>query len=154
MDYKAFNKVTVKNQYPLPRIDDLFYQLSGVKVFSRIDLRSGYYQIRIAEGDKEKITYCTRYGSYKFLLMPFRLTNAPTTFCTFMNNIFREWLDDFVVIYIDNILVYNNSMEEHVEHFRKVFQRLRKNKLYAKFEKCEFGVTKVDFLGHRIIMMV
>jgi hypothetical protein len=91
-----------------------------------------------------------RYGSYKFLVMLFGLTNAPTTFYTFMNDIFRKWFDDFVVIYIDDILVYNNSMEEHVEHLRKVFQRLRENKLYAKFEKCEFGVTKVDFLGHTI----
>ncbi len=82
--------------------------------------------------------------------MPFGLTNAPTTFCTLMNNIFREWFDDFVVIYIDNILVYNNFMEEHVEHLQKVFQRLKENKLYAKFEKCKFGVIKVDFLGHKI----
>jgi len=85
-------------------------------VFSRIDLRFGYYQIRIAERNEEKIICCTRYGSYKFLVMPFGLTNAPTTFCTLMNNVFREWLDDFVVVYIDDILVYSNSMEEHVEH--------------------------------------
>ncbi len=83
-------------------------------------------------------------------MIPLGLTNAPATFCTLMNDIFREWLDDFVVVYIDNILVYSNSMEEHVEHLRKVFQRLRENKLYAKFEKCEFGVSEVDFLGHRI----
>ncbi len=119
-------------------------------MFSRIDLRSGYYQIRIVEGDEKKTTCCTRYGSYEFLVMPFKFTNALATFCTLMNDIFHEWLDDFVVIYIDDILVYNNFMEEHVEHFRKVFQTLRENKLYIKFEKCEFGVTKVDFLGHRI----
>jgi hypothetical protein len=82
--------------------------------------------------------------------MPFGLTNAPATFCTLMNDIFREWLDDFVVVYIDDILVYSSSMEEHAEHLRKVFQRLKENKLYAKFEKCEFGVSEVDFLGHRI----
>jgi hypothetical protein len=147
VDYKALNKATVKNQYPLPRINDLFDRLSGAKVFSRIDLRSGYYQIRIVEGDEEKIACRTRYGSYEFLVMPFGLTNAPATFCTLMNDIFREWLDDFVVVYIDDILIYSGSLEEYAEHLRKVFQRLRENKLYAKLEKCEFGVTEVDFLG-------
>jgi hypothetical protein len=150
VDYRALNKATVKNRYPLPRIDDLFDRLSGAKVFSRNDLGSGYYQIRIAEGDEEKTAYRTRYGSYEFLVMPFGLTNAPATFCTLMNDIFREWLDDFIVVYIDDILIYSGSLEEHEEHLRKVFQRLGENKLYAKLEKCEFGVTEVDFLGHRI----
>jgi hypothetical protein len=150
VDYKAFNKATVKSRYPLPRIDDLFDCLSGAKVFSRIDLHSGYYQIRIAEGDEKKTTCRTRYGSYEFLVMPFGLTNAPATFCTFMNDIFRDWLHDFVVVYIDDILIYSGSLEEHAEHLRKVFQRLRENKLYAKLKKCKFGVTKVDFLRHRI----
>ncbi len=150
VDYRALNKATVKNRYPLPRIDDLFDRLSGAKVFSRIDLRSGYYQIRIAEGDEEKTACRTRYGSYEFMVKPFGLTNAPATFCTLMNDIFREWLDDFVVVYIDDILIYSSSLEEHAEHLRKVFQRLRENKLYAKLEKCEFGVTEVDFLRHRI----
>jgi hypothetical protein len=150
VDYRTFNKATVKNWYPLLRIDDLFDCLSKAKVFSTIDLRSGYYQIRIAKGDEENTTCRTRYGSYKFLVMPFGLTNAPTTFCTLMNDIFQEWLDDFVVVYIDDILIYSGSLEEHAEHLRKVFQRLRENKLYAKFEKCKFGVTEVDFLGHRI----
>jgi hypothetical protein len=102
------------------------------------------------EGDEEKIACRTRYGSYKFMMMPFGLTNAPATFCTLMNDIFRESLDDFVVVYIDDILIYSGSLEEHVEHLQKVFQRLRENKLYVKLEKCEFGVTEVDFLGHRI----
>ncbi len=150
VDYRALNKATVKNRYLLPRIDDLFDRLLGAKVFTRIDLRSGYYQIRIAEGDEEKTACCTKYGSYEFLVMPFGLTNAPATFCTLMNDIFWKWLDDFVVVYIDNILIYNGSLEEHAEHLRKVFQKLRENKLYAKLEKCEFGVTEVDFLGHRI----
>jgi hypothetical protein len=150
VDYGALNKVTVKNRYPLPQIDDLFDRLSGVKAFSRIDLRSGYYQIRIAEGDEEKTACRTRYGSYEFLVMPFGLTNAPATFCTLMNDIFREWLDDFVIVYINDILISSGSLEEHAEHLRKVFQRLRENKLYAKLEKCEFGVTEVDLLGHRI----
>jgi hypothetical protein len=151
VDYRALNKATVKNRYPLPRIDDLFDHLSGAKVFSRIDLHLGYYQIRIAEGDEEKTACRTRYGSYEFLVMPFGLTNAPATFCNLMNDIFQEWLDDFVVVYIDDILIYSDSLEEHAEHLRKVFQKLREYKLYAKLEKCEFGVTEVDFLGHRII---
>jgi hypothetical protein len=150
MDYRALNKATVKNRYPLLQIDDLFYCLSGAKVFSKIDLRSRYYQIRIAEGDEKKTACHTRYGSYEFLVMPFGLTNAPATFCTLMNDIFREWLDDFVVVYIDDILIYNGSLKEHAEHLHKVFQRLRENKLYVKLEKCEFGVTEVDFLRHRI----
>ncbi len=150
VDYRALNKATVKNRYPLLRIDDLFDRLSRAKVFSRIDLRSKYYQIRIAKGDQEKTACRTRYGSYEFLVMPFGLTNAPATFCTLMNDIFREWLDDFVVVYIDNILIYSGSLEEHEEHLRKVFQRLSENKLYAKLEKCKFGVMEVDFLGHRI----
>jgi hypothetical protein len=150
VDYRAFNKVTVKNRYPLPRIDDLFDRLSGAIVFSRIDLHSWYYQIRVTKGDKEKTTCRTRYGSYEFLVMPYGLTSAFATFCTFMHDIFQEWLNDFVVIYIDNILMYSGSLEGHVEHLWKVFQRLRENKLYAKFEKCKFGVTEVDFLGHKI----
>jgi hypothetical protein len=150
VDYKTLNKATVKNRYPLLHINDLFDRLSGAKVFSRIDLRSGYYQIQIAEGDEEKIACRTKYGSYEFLVMLFGFTNAPATFCTLMNDIFCEWLDDFVVVYIDDILIYNSSLEEHAEHLRKVFQKLRENKLYAKLEKCEFGVTEVDFLGHRI----
>ncbi len=120
-------------------------------MFSRIDLCSRYYQIWITEGDEEKIACHTRYGSYEFLVMPFGLTNAPVTFYTLMNDIFRERFDDFVVVYIDDILIYSSSLEEHAEHLRKVFQKLRENKLYAKLEKCEFGVTEVDFLGHRII---
>jgi hypothetical protein len=150
VDYITLNKVTVKNQYPLPQINDLFDRLLRTKMFRRIDLHSRYYQIQIAQGDEEKIACRTRYGSYEFLVMPFRLTNAPATFCTLMNDIFRGWLDDFVVVYIDNILIYNNSMEEHAEHLQKVFQKLRENKLYAKSEKCEFRVSKVDFLGHKI----
>jgi hypothetical protein len=150
VNYKALNKATTKNRYPLPRIDDLFDRLSGAKVFSRIDLHLRYYQIRISEGDEEKTACRTRYGSYEFLVMPFGLTNAPTTFCTLMNDIFWEWLDDFVIIHIDDILIYSRSLEEHAEHLWKVFRRLRENKLYAKLEKCEFGVMEVDFLGHRI----
>jgi len=116
VDYRALNKAMVKNQYPLLRINDLFDRLSGAKVFNRIDLRSGYYEIWIAEGDEEKTACHIKYGSYEFMVMPFGLTNAPATFCTLMNDIFREWLDDFVVVYIDDILIYNSSLEEHAEH--------------------------------------
>jgi hypothetical protein len=139
VDYRTLNKATVKNWYHLFRIDDLFDCLSGTKVFSRIDLRSGYYQIQIAEGDEEKIVCRTRYGSYEFLVMPFGLTNAPATFCTLMNDIFREWLDDFVVVYIDDILIFNSSLEEHAEHLRKVFQRLRKTSCMPSLRSANLG---------------
>jgi hypothetical protein len=130
VDYRSFNKVTVKNRYPLPRINDLFDWLLGVKMLNKIDLCLWYYQSWIAQEDEEKTTCRKRYDSYELLVMPFGFTNAPTTFCTFMNNIFRKWLDDFVIVYIDENLVYNNYMEKHVEHFLKVFQRLRNNKSY------------------------
>jgi hypothetical protein len=121
VDYKTLNKVMVKNWYPWLRIDDLFDQLLKAKVFSRIDfICSRYYQIQIVEKDEKNTTCHTRCGSYEFLIMLFGFTNAPATFCTSMNDNFCKWLNDFVVIYIDDILVYNNSMEEHVEHFRKV----------------------------------
>jgi hypothetical protein len=129
VDYKALNKVTVKNSYPLPRINDLFNRLLGAKLFSRINLHSRYYQIRIAKRDEEKTTCRTRYGSYELLVMPFGFTNAPTTFCTLMNDIFRKWLDDFVVVYTNDILVYSNFMEQHVKNLWKVFQKLKENKL-------------------------
>jgi hypothetical protein len=116
VDYKALNKATVKNQYPLPRIDDLFDQLSKAELFSRIEKHLRYYQIQIGEGDEEKIAYHTRYGSYEFLVMPFGFNNAPATFSTLINDIFRKWLDDFVVVYIDDILIYSGSLEEHAEH--------------------------------------
>ena len=119
VDYRALNKVTVKNSYPLPRIDDLFDRLAGAKYFSRIDLRSRYHQIWIAQGDEEKTACRTRYGSFEFLVMPFGLCNAPATFTTLMNNIFHEYLDDFVIIYIDDILVYSKTVEEHASILRR-----------------------------------
>ena len=150
VDYRALNKVTVKNSYPLPLIDDLFDQLAEAENFSRIDLRSGYHQIRIAQGDEEKTAYQTRYGSFELLVMPFGLCNAPATFTTLINNIFHEYLDDFMIIYIDDILVYSKTAEEHAEHLEKVFQKLRSNKLYAKGDKCNWGKLRIKFLGHEL----
>ncbi|XP_057540771.1 uncharacterized protein LOC130818625, partial [Amaranthus tricolor] len=138
IDYRELNKVTVKNKYPLPRIDDLFDQLRGAGIFSKIDLRSGYHQLRIAEGDIHKTAFRTRYGHYEFTVMPFGLTNAPAAFMCLMNQVFGAYLDKFVVIFIDDILVYSKDREEHQEHLRFVLQTLRENKLYAKLSKCEF----------------
>ncbi|XP_050212403.1 uncharacterized protein LOC126663714, partial [Mercurialis annua] len=148
IDYRALNKITVKNKYPIPLIADLFDQLGDARWFSKLDLRSGYWQVRIADGDAPKTTCVTRYGSYEFLVMPFGLTNAPATFCTLMNRVFQPFLDKFVVVYLDDIVVYSNTLEEHVDHLRQVFQVLRENELYVKKEKCDFAQKEVMFLGH------
>ncbi|PKI72750.1 hypothetical protein CRG98_006835 [Punica granatum] len=148
IDYRALNKLTVKNKYPIPLIADLFDQLGEAQWFSKLDLRSGYYQVRIAEGDEPKTTCVTRYGSYKFLVMPFGLTNALATFCTLMNKVLHPFLDRFVVVYLDDNVVYSQSLEDHVEHLRQVFEVLRENSLYVKREKCAFDKRKVPFLGH------
>ncbi|KAL0540168.1 hypothetical protein IC582_024398 [Cucumis melo] len=148
IDYRELNKVTVKNRYPLPRIDDLFDQLQGATVFSKIDLRSGYHQLRIKDGDVPKTTYRSRYGHYEFIVMSFGLTNAPAVFMDLMNRVFREFLDTFVIVFIDDILIYSKTEAEHEEHLRIVLQTLRDNKLYAKFSKCEFWLKQVSFLGH------
>ncbi|KAA0040470.1 pol protein [Cucumis melo var. makuwa] len=142
------NKVTVKNKYPLPRIDDLFDQLQGATVFSKIDLRSGYHQLRIKDGDVRKTAFRSRYGHYEFIVMSFGLTNAPVVFMDLMNRVFREFLDTFVIVFIDDILIYSKTEAEHEEHLRIVLQTLRDNKLYAKFSKCEFWLKQVSFLGH------
>lgn len=138
IDYRQLNKVTVKNKYPLPRIDDLFDQLQGAKVFSMIDLRSGYHQLWIKDDDIPKTTFYTRYRHYEFLVMSFRLTNAPATFMDLMNRVFRPYLDQFIIVFTDDILVYFKSSEEHEEHLRIALQTLRDHKLYVKFNKCEF----------------
>ncbi|XP_043717547.1 uncharacterized protein LOC122665462 [Telopea speciosissima] len=150
IDYRALNKVTIKNKYPIPLIADLFDRLGGARYFTKLDLRSGYYQVRIAEGDEAKTTCVTRYGSYEFLVMPFGLTNAPATFCTLMNKVFHPYLDKFVVVYLDDIVVYSNTLEEHVQHLRIVFKVLKDNQLYVKKEKCSFAQEEVMFLGHKI----
>ncbi|KAL0544440.1 hypothetical protein IC582_019555 [Cucumis melo] len=148
IDYRELNKVTVKNRYPLPRIDDLFDQLQGATVFSKIDLRSGYHQLRIKDEDVPKTAFRSRYGHYEFIVMSFGLTNAPALFMDLMNRVFREFLDTFVIVFIDDILIYSKTEAEHEEHLRMVLQTLRDNKLYAKFSKCEFWLKQVSFLGH------
>lgn len=148
VDYRALNKITVKNKYPLPRIDELLDRLKGAKYFSKIDLRSGYHQVRIEESDVPKTAFRTRYGHFEFLVLPFGLTNAPATFMHMMQSIFRPHLDDFVIVFLDDILIYSKTRDEHEQHVEKVLQLLRQNKLYAKESKCEFFKNEVSFLGH------
>ncbi|GJS20600.1 putative reverse transcriptase domain-containing protein [Tanacetum coccineum] len=150
IDYRELNKLTVKNRYPLPRIDDLFDQLQGSQFFSKIDLRSGYHQLRVHEDDIPKTTFRTRYGHFEFTVMPFGLTNAPAMFMDLMNRVCRSYLDKFVIVFIDDILIYSKTQEEHVEHLRLVLEQLKKEKLYAKFSKCESWQREVWFLGHVI----
>ena len=132
------NRVTIKNKYPLPRIKDLFDQLKGLRFFSKIDLRSGYHQMRVKEEDIPKTTFFTRYGHYEFMVMPFGLTNAPTTFMDMMNHIYKKYLDQSIVVFMDDILVYSKTQEEHEVHLRIALHILRENELFEKKEKCEF----------------
>jgi Reverse transcriptase (RNA-dependent DNA polymerase) len=148
VDYRQLNKMTIKNKYPLPRIDDLMDQLVGACIFSKIDLRSGYHQIRVKQEDISKTAFRTRYGHYEYLVMPFGVTNAPGVFMEYMNRVFHPYLDNFVVVFIDDILVYSKTREEHEEHLRIVLQTLRDRQLYAKLSKCEFWLGEVSFLGH------
>ena len=150
IDYRQLNKVTVKNKYPLPRIDDLFDQLQGSQCFSKIDLHSGYHQLKIKSEDIPKTAFRTRYGHYEFLVMSFGLTNAPAAFMDLMNRVFKPFLDHFVIVFIDDILVYSKNREEHEQHLRLALQTLREYELYAKFSKCEFWLDNVTFLGHVI----
>ncbi|GJV07555.1 putative reverse transcriptase domain-containing protein [Tanacetum coccineum] len=148
IDYRELNKLTVKNRYPLPRIDDLFDQLQGSRFFSKIDLRSGYHQLRVHEDDIPKTAFRTRYGHFEFTVMPFGLTNAPAIFMDLMNRVCKPYLDKFVIVFIDDILIYSKTKEDHEVHLGLVLELLRKEKLYAKFSKCEFWLQEVHFLGH------
>ena len=150
IDYRQLNRVTIRNQYPLPRIDELFNQLQGSRVYSKIDLRSRYHQLRVQESDVPKTAFRTRYGHYEFLVMPFGLTNSPAAFMDMMNRVFSPYLDKFVIVFIADILVYSGSLEEHSEHLRIVLQTLRERQLYAKLSKCRFWLDMVAFLGHVI----
>jgi len=148
IDYRELNKLTVKNRYPLPRIDDLFDQLQGATCFSKIDLRSGYHQLRVHEDDIPKTAFRTRYGHFEFTVSPFGLTNAPAVFMDLMNRVCRPYLDRFVIVFIDDILIYSKSKAEHEQHLRTILQMLKQEQLYAKFSKCEFWLKEVQFLGH------
>jgi hypothetical protein len=150
VDYHALNEVTIKNKYPLPRIDDLFDQLHGACVFSKIDLRLGYHQLKVQECDTMKTAFVSRYGLYEFMVMS-GLTNAPTYFMYMMNKVFMEYLDKFIMVFIDNILVYSRSEEEHEGHLRLVLQKLRDHKLYAKLSKYELWLKQFALLGHVIL---
>nr|GFC39697.1 putative reverse transcriptase domain-containing protein [Tanacetum cinerariifolium] len=150
IDYRELNKLTVKNRYPLPRIDDLFDQLQRSSLYSKIDLRSGYHQLRVQEGNIPKTTFRTRYGHYEFQIMPFGLTNTPTVFMNLMNRVCKPYLDKFVIFFIDDILIYSKDEKEHEGHLKAILELLKKEELYAKFSKCEFWIPKVPFLGHVI----
>jgi hypothetical protein len=150
VDCRSLNEITIKNKYPLLRIEDLFDQMKGASVFSKIDLRLGYHQLKIWESDIPKTAFRTRYGLYEYTVMSFGLTNSLAYFMYLMNKVFMEYLDRFVIVFIDDILVFSKTMEEHEEHLRLVLEKLRSNQLYAKFSKCEFWLTEVAFLGHII----
>jgi hypothetical protein len=149
-DFRNLNNLTIKNKYPLPRIQDLFDQVHGARVFSKIDLRYGYHQIKIKPEDVPKTTFVSRYGHHEYLVVPFGLTNAPAIFMNLMNKTFMPYLDKFVIVFIDDILIYSKNKEDHAKHLRIALQVLREHQLYAKFSKCEFWLDQVEFLGHVI----
>ena len=146
INYRQLNRVTIKNRYPLQRIDDLFDQLRGARVYYKIDLHTGYHQLRVREADIPKTVFRTRYGHFEFTVMPFRLTNAPTTFMDLMHRVFQPYLNRFVVVFMDDILIYSKSKEDHKGHLRVVLRTLREHQLYAKFKKYEFWLIEVRFL--------
>ena len=150
VDYRGLNAITVKNRYPIPLISELLDRLHGAKVFSKLDLLDAYYRIRIQEGDEWKTAFRTRYGHYEFLVMPMGLTNAPATFQSYINNALRGYVDDFCVVYLDDILIYSRSEEEHIQHLEKVMERLRQSKLYANPKKCSFFQDKIKFLKYLV----
>ena len=150
VDYRQLKKMTIKNKYPLPRIHDLMDQLHGSSMFSKLDLQSGYHQILVKVDDVQKTAFRSRYGHYEYVVMPFSVTNAPAVFMDYMNRIFQPFLDKFVVVFIDDILIYSKTREQHAEHLRLVLGVLREKHLYAKLSKCEFWMDEVQFLGHVI----
>lgn len=150
IDYRALSKNTIKNRYPIPRIDKLMDELRGAKYFSKIDLRSGYHQIQVREQDVPKTTFRCHYGHYEFLVIPFGLTNALATFQSCMNHTFKQQLKKFLLVFFDDILIYNRSWEEHLQHLEEVLSILGDQQLYAKMSKCEFEMIEMLYLGHVI----
>ena len=148
VDYKKLNAVTIRNSYPLPLISDIIERVRGAKFFTKLDLRSAYNLIRIREGDEYKTAFRTKYGHFEYLVMPFGLRNAPATFQSFINSILRPYLEKFVILYLDDILIFSDSLENHINHVRTILKTLLDNNLYAKLKKCEFHQPKVEFLGH------
>ncbi|GJU78585.1 putative reverse transcriptase domain-containing protein [Tanacetum coccineum] len=150
IDYRELNKLTVKNRYPLPRINDVFDQLQGSSVYSKIDLRSCYHQLRVRDEDISKTKFRTRYGHYEFQVMPFGLTNASAIFMDLMNQVCKPYLDKFVIVFVEGILIYSRSKEEHEEYLKLILKLLKKEELYAKFSKCKFWIPKAQCLRHVI----
>ena len=150
VDYRGLNDITLKNTFPIPRIDDLHDQLGNAHYFTKLDLYSGYHQIQITPGHEHKTAFTSRYGTYEFTVMPFGLTNAPSTFQTAMHALFHDWLDDFIIVYLDDILIYSSTQQVHTQHLYQVLQRLTDNKWYCKIKKCHFAQTSIEYLGHII----